>query len=158
MENVSDNIQSKRKGLYDKICENKEVANLLMALLSNLVILCHRKGKPIEGIAFESPREFNGEITARIWFRSLSIPSVGIWGAKEDFRKYATQYSRQLYKALDKNPRISPFFEQVVEILSKYGERKGLEFKDVAMKKAIITKDDILVIKLGKETLDKWDR
>lgn len=158
MENISEYLQSRKQSLYEKITTNKEIAGLLMSFISNLVILASRKGMPIEGIEFGSPHEYQGEIKARIKFNSLSIPKIEIWGAKDDFVRYTMQYSKHLYKALDKNPRIGYFFEKLMDVFEKYGERKGLTWSEVCFKKAIITKEDYLVIKLGKETLDKWNR
>jgi hypothetical protein len=158
MDNVSQFLQSRKQSLYEKICANKEVAGLLMSFISNLVIMCHRKGTPIEGISFGSPHEYQGEIKAKIKFSSLSIPKIEIWGAKDDFVRYTMQYSKHLYKTLEKNPGVGYFFEKLMDVLELHGERHGLEWNQVCFKKAIITKDDYLVIKLGKETLDKWNR
>ncbi len=158
MKNVSEFLQGKKGGLYEKVISNKEVSSLLMALLSNLVILCHKKGTPLEGLVFDTPHEANGDVTARIRFNSIALPSAQIWEGGNGFVAYTAQYGRSLYKALEKNPRIGKFFEDVVDVLDKYGRRKGLEFSEVAFKKAIITKENVFVLKMGRETLDKWSR
>lgn len=158
MQNVSEFMQGRKTNLYEKVLENSQVAGLLMALLSNLVIVCHKRGTPIEGLSFDAPREANGDVTGRIHFNSLSIPSVYIWEEGASFKSYVAQYGRNLYKCLEKNPRIGKFFEQLVDVLEKYGRRKGIAFPDVSFKKAIITQDDVFVMKMGRETLDKWSR
>jgi hypothetical protein len=158
VKNVSEFLQEKRQGLYEKVLENKEVAGLLMSLLANLVVLAHKRNVPIEGIDFGQPFEAMNEVRGQIRFNSLSIPSASIWGANNDFVRYSAQYGEHLWKALQKNPRIGKFFEQVVDVMDGYCQRKRIEFKDLHFKKAIITKENVLVVKLGKETLDRWGR
>ena len=157
MQNVSEFLQTTQKGLYQKCCENDQMAKFFMAFLSNLVLICHKKGTPIEGIAFEAPFKQGEEVRGKINFHSLAIASAQIWGGN-DFKRYVSQHSNSLWKALDKNPAIGRFVEQVANVLEKHGERNGLVWKDVSFKKAVIAREDVLIITLGKDTLDKWGR
>lgn len=131
---------------------------MIMGLISRLVIMAHQYGKPIQGIFISSPKWSGRKITAHIEFNSLLVVSHGMWGGKSDLRDYVGSKARHMSMVFDKNPRILHFFTELVQMIDSFCETKRIPFADVKLEKSVITPDNVLMVSVSTDHLNKWER
>jgi hypothetical protein len=155
-DNVAQAIEEATVGLIDKLNTNVAIANVVMALLGRLVIIAAQRGKPIEGIALESPQWSGNGLRAKITFNSLSIIPYGVWSGQSDVMKYALSRSAHLAKVFQKNPGLIKFFTELVMKLDAFSSSRGIQWVDLQLSKAFITPSDVLVLNVAKEHTGRW--
>ena len=157
-QNVAEAIETKSGNLFDKLCSNGDVSNLIMALVGRLVIMAHQMGKPLEGIAIDKAVWSGRKLSARIVFNSLIIPSPGIWAGQSDLKIYVASKAANLARVFDKNSGVLVFFNDFVNKLDQFCTHKSIAFKDLKLEKSIITPDNILMVSVSIDHLGKWER
>jgi hypothetical protein len=148
--NVAETIEGRQSTLFEKLSSNNDLANVIMAFLGKIVLMCHQRGKPIQGVETTDVVEVNDEFRFGLSFNDLVITPMGIWQNQGSILHYAQSRSVHLAKALERNGKIMRTFTQLVEAVEKRCQRKGMSFKDFKLKKAIIhPKTDTCIIKCG---------
>lgn len=160
-QNVYEQLAIEKKNLADKLGENAEIGNIVLALLGRLIILSQERGRPIEGIATApllNSKLGNGDLVIRskITFNALSIIRPAMWQLQSDFARYTLSKARGLALALQRNPKLSDFFENIVEAIDQWCRSENVQFPGVRVKQAIISNPgDVLVLKVGRKLLDE---
>lgn len=153
-ENVAQTLETNSVGLYQKLAQNEDVSNVIMALLTRIIVMCRQWGKPIQGVSFGNVNESDGEIRFGMSFSNLALPAMDLWQPQENIAKYGESKAARLAKVIEGNPRLLKVFGDVVNIAEKMCERKGKQFKDFQIKKAFIhPKTNVCVIRSGAPEL-----
>jgi hypothetical protein len=152
-QNVWEQIGAKSTSLQEKLEQNTDVANTVMSLLGNLIVVANAKGVPFEGICFGELHETGGEFTSKIGFSTLNIGLIPQVTARFEFMDYAKARSWSMARALERSPRMQTFFEALVQAVEKYSLAKGIPFQALKVYKRIVTPDNVLVFKVGREVL-----
>ena len=157
---VYDQLASKKESLADRFGLNPELGNVVLALLGRLVIICQERGKPIEGIIIgpiATTQSNNKDLTLRahVIFGSVAVSRSAMWQLQTDFAKYAQSKAAGLALALQRNPTLANFFEDLAMCVDNWSKEIRLPFENIKVKQSIISvPGDIFVLKLGKELLD----
>ena len=148
---VYEQMVDTRKGLLDKLCENEEMASVVMGLLARLIFICEsEKGKPVTGMTFDAWSHDYGVFKSRVHFNSLYVQRSHMWGAQRDFDRYVGQKAGKLALALSDNPAMGKWFEDLIEAVNQYALDKGFLFKNLTFTKHIITNNDVVVLEVGR--------
>lgn len=155
---VATAIEGRSQTLFEKIISNNDVANMIMALVSQLVIMSNQKGTPIEGIRISEPIwSDNNTLSARIEFSAINLTqSLGIWNTQDDMRNYVASKSAHLAKVFDRNPNVLTAFRNIVNSFDKFCDQKRIKFSSLKFEKSIISRENILAIIISKEHFNKW--
>ena len=154
--NVHAEIAKRSERLADKLGANPDLANVILGFLGRLIIMCSQMNRPIEGIILsplDSKTELNGDVvfTSNINFSLLAVRPPSLWQPQTDFAEFAAARAQGLAMALGKNPNLSEFFQSLASQIESYGNAKGIPFNDLRIKNPFISKDHVLVIRVGKE-------
>ena len=149
--NASQAIANNKPLLLQRIEENEEIANVLIALLGKLVIQYSKAGQIIMSPVGCSDNEFTSRIT--VVDRPLITPPQLVM--HNDLRDYMAAKNIALAKVLTLNKHIADFFQELVSRISAYADFKGIPFKDlrVVQGSAIISKDNVFAMKVGRDAI-----
>ena len=151
IENASQAIASDKPYLLEKIEQNTDIANVLIAMLGKLVISYRTAGQikmaPIQVI----DNEFRSRV--EVVGTPLSLPPQLVM--HNDLRDYMTAKNIALARVLTLNKPIADFFQELVMRLVAYADFHHIAFKDlrVVQGSAFISKDNKFVIKVGRESV-----
>jgi len=140
-------------GTAEKAAENVQLANLFMGLLGRMIVEAQQRGKPLEAIAIGRPEVVNGTtIAARVEWRSI-IPasSAGaefISSRYSDVGDFIAAKAAGLSRACARNPQFVRFLNSFFGVVENLCRHKGWKFEDVRVTRAILSKEDSLVITL----------
>jgi hypothetical protein len=148
--NVAEVLEGRATTLFEKLAQNNDLSNVIMAFLGRIVLMCNKMGKPIEGVITTEVNESNDEFRFGVTFNSLIMSPPGLWQAQGDILTYAKARSIHLAKALERNNKLMHTFTNLVEAVSRYCDRKGLSFKDFKIKKAFVhPKTNTCIVRAG---------
>ena len=158
-QNVAEQISSSKPKLYQKIVENEDITNILIALLGKLVITYSRAGEIRLSPIVVAGNEFRSRI--EIVGNPLVLPPRLV--IHNDLRDYMASKNIALSRVLALNKHVADFFQELLERLVSYSEFNHIDFKDLKVVQgcAFISKDHEIVIKVGKESIEDltpWDR
>lgn len=145
-ENVLQQLETKSQGLAAKMQDNIEVAKVFMGFLGRVILMAAQKGLPVEGITFSNPQMEEKRITAHITFTSLSVPTGQLYGRSSNFQEFVGAKSKNMARALQRNPGIVTFFDRVLRLIDGYADFKGIPFARLKVYKAFIDPDNNLVL------------
>lgn len=151
-------MADQRPRLLERLGQNPDLCNFVLALLGRSIVLCAERGLPLQGIEFDSIQAQDlptGDVVfrARVIFGRMPVNAASIWPPQSDFAKYARSKAHGLGMALHKNPKLNEFFQTLVEHVEKYADHKGYQFGRLKVQKAIITTADIMVLQVGLNVL-----
>lgn len=151
-------LADNKPSLLERLGQNSDLSNFVLALLSRAIVICAQRGKPLEGIEFSGLQASDLPtqdvvFRARLIFHDMAITAASIWPPQSDFARYARAKAYGLGMALQKNPRLNFFFQAILEHIGQYADRRGLKFGALKVQKAIITTADILVLQVGQNVL-----
>jgi hypothetical protein len=150
-QDVYSQLANERKSLLDKICENEELASVIMGLLARLVYVCeHDKGMPVTGMKMDAWSCDDSTFKSRVHFSPLAHSKPLLWGAHSDFSRYARAKAGNLARALSDNPKLEESFQSLVEAISQHAEHKGIPFPALCFTEHIITMDNVIVLKVAR--------
>jgi hypothetical protein len=123
-----------------------------MALLSNLIVLCNRKGKAVKDVrighvevnsqaAVRAPVRFNGG--AATTERTLAEE-------RGEFADYAGRKAARLATALDQNPNLTFFLGRLVEAAKNYAAYHEIPYHRLRVDGAIIDRNNTLFMRLTR--------
>ena len=149
-QNVAEEIESKASTLFEKLASNVDLSNVIMGFLGRVIIICKEKGKPIQGVSTTEVTESNDEFRFGLSFNTLVITPMAIWQAQHDLVHYIQSRSSSLAQVLQRNQKLVGTFNDLVSVIDKYCQRKGMKFRDFKVKKAFIhPKTNTCVIRAG---------
>lgn len=146
---VYEELANEQENLLKKIASNDELSSVVMGLLGRLIYVAEvEKNKPVTGISIAEWTANDGRFSARVSFHSISLSTRLMWGAQTSFNRYAAIKAGRMAKALSDNPSLGKSFQELVEGIDAYARHKGIPFKDLEMREHIITRDDVIVLKV----------
>lgn len=150
-QNVSQQIADTKPLLLQKIEENGEIANVLMALLGKLVINYRTQGEIRMAPIMVEDNEFRSRII--VIQNPLARPPRLVM--HNDLRDYMVAKNIALAKVLTLNKDIADFFQELVSRLVAYSDFKNIPFKELRVIQggAFITKDHEFVLRVGREAI-----
>lgn len=152
--NVAEVFENRASTLFDKLVENQDLANVVMGFLGRIILMCHQKGLPIEGVVTTDVNEFDDEFRFGVAFSHIVASPMGLWQAQGDILTYAKSRSTHLAKALERNAKIMKTFRNLIEAVDQYCKRKRISFSSLKVKKAFIhPKTNVCVIRTGEPDL-----
>lgn len=160
MNTVYERLASEKPRLLEKLGTNTDLCNFVLGLLGRIVIMATQRGIPRSGVTLgplAQELRINGDLSIRskVSFNRLVVNAPAMWTLQSDFAKYAQAKARGLGLALQENPKVAASFQDLLEVVERWAEDKGLPFRDVKVKQAIISNPgDMLVLKVGKDILD----
>ena len=146
METVFDRLAGKR--ILSDMMEQEDLTRVFMALLHSLCDVANRKGVGLESISFSTPQITGHTIKATALFGHGGSSSAGESGISGDVTKFFMQKNARCARALEKNPRIEIFWEQVLTLVRNYAIHKHGMYEFTKVSKAIITPDNVISISL----------
>lgn len=150
-ENVWQALNGNAPSLAHKLETNVDLSNTIMAILGSLIVLAHEQNVPFEGITFDALSESHGVFKSQLRFSTLNVGTITQPATRSDFMEYARARSHNLARALERSPRLRTFFEDLVDALDKYAIEKNIPFETLKISKRIVTPDNILVFKVGRD-------
>ena len=146
---VAEEIGNEKPRLLAKICENEDVANVLIALLGKLVITYRTAGE----IRFSPLQVTDNEFRSRISIIENPIIKPPQLAVRNDLRDYMASKNISLAKVLLLNRHVADFFQELVSRMVNYCDFRHIQFKDLKIITggAFISKDGELVIRVGKD-------
>lgn len=157
--NVTEVLAGKAQTLLEKLVTNPDLCNFILGLLGRCIVVCANLGRPIEGIEIghlDVQEIENGDLTLRapVTFHDMQVTPASIWPPQNDFAQYTRSKANGLGMALQKNPKLSVFFQEMVTRIDSYCSHRGLQFGALHVKQAVLTSNNRIVLKVGKNVLD----
>lgn len=137
--------------LRARLAKNEELTSLVMGLLGRLIFVCEvERKKPVEGMKFSGWGMDNGRFTAKFFCHGLSLVNNHAWGPRREFADFVGQKASKLALALHDNPDMEVFFQELVESIDQYSRDRSIPFDELMFIEHIITKDDVVVLKVQR--------
>lgn len=149
-ETVSGQLEDTKTGLARRLYQNGELCGALGGLLGRLVIECQRRGCGIGDvhmgpIANRGRGMFGSRVTFH--YRGMMVPAG--FGAKGTLEEYLANKGVQMAKVLAENYSVNQFFEALIQGMDSYAKDRGVQFQELWVKQAFLSKDDELAIEIG---------
>jgi hypothetical protein len=153
--NVFNHLADKNRNLLEKICTNDQLASLIMGLVKRLVYVCvNEKSFPVEGMSFSPWNVSGGEVetfTSHVTFSPIfMLREKRALTQKSDFREYVGHIALEISRAMENNPEIEKWAQELIERIDNFAAHKAIPFADLEFKEHIITMQDVVVLKIGK--------
>lgn len=151
--NVLEALSKKNKNLRVAATENADLTKTFMALLSNLIILCNRKGRSIKNVKIrnvEITRDALGAaVRASIQFGGGSvIVERSLLEERGKFFDYTQQKAGRLATAIDDNPNLIAFLGRLVTAVKNYAAHHQIPYHRLRVDGAIIDKNNVFFMRL----------
>lgn len=144
--NVFDAINAEKPSLLKRMTQNKYVADAIMGYLNVFVGLSAKQGYPIDGVRLSRLSWCQGDVfRALLSFSRVAVNKPLFLGAKSDFFRYAASKASFMATALERNPTLEEFFQNMVEQIDSWARQKGCRFEDVEIVDPIVTRDKSVV-------------
>lgn len=157
-QSVFEVMAGRQQSLLEKLGENPDLCNLVLALLGKAIVICSQRGLPLEGIemgtltATDLPTR-DVVFRAPITFHPLPVTAASIWPPQSDFAHYTRSKAYGLGMALQKNPKLAVFFQSLVQAIETYAQHRGLQFGKLKVQKSIISTSNVLVLQVGENVI-----
>ncbi len=149
---VFEQMAAKQGNLLATILTNQDAASLVMGLLGRMIYFAEvEKNMPVEGITVD-PLVIEGHtFKARVRFSPVALARSFIWSPKKEFVDYVRMKAGNMAQAMNDNPNLGKFFQDLVAGLVRYCEHKGFPFAHLQFTKHIITKDWVIVLEVARK-------
>lgn len=142
-------LESKNSGLRQTAQQNIDVAKTFNALISNLIVICNRRGRALKDVGF-GPLEVQGNVVrARVSYGVSGRRTTEYFEPRSTFYEYARRKALRLARALDENPQLADFLRRMTDTMRQYAAHKGRAFGRIKIERAIIDSNDVLTMTLA---------
>lgn len=156
--NVLEALSKKNKNLRIAATENVDLTKTYMALLSNLIVLCNRKGRAVKDVRIGhveiGDRRMNADlgwsaaVRAPIRFGGASARVESNLDARTQFYDYAQRKAERLGATIDQNPNLIQFLGRLVTAVKNYAAHHAIPYNRIRVDGAIIDKNNILYMRI----------
>jgi hypothetical protein len=156
--NVLEALSKKNKNLRVAATENADLTKTYMALLSNLIVLCNRKGRAVRDIRIgnveigdrrmDAGLGWSASVRAPIRFGTAAARGEANLDARREFFDYAQRKAERLAGTLDRNPHLIAFLGRLVTSVKNYAAYHAIPYNRIRVDGAIIDKNDTLFMRL----------
>jgi hypothetical protein len=138
-------LADRNQNMMEGMAANVDIAKTLTCLVSNLVNMCNKRSCKLSSVRFGTVNINYKKLKAKILFdqRGYEPPLY------EKEKSWMTRKNIRMVKAMHDNPAFLRFFGSVVNALEIYARSKNRKYVSLRIEKAIIDRDDHLVMELN---------
>jgi hypothetical protein len=138
-------LEDRNGALLDAAVANVDVAKTLTCLVSNLVNLCNKKSCKLSEVRFGTVEINYKKLKAKILFDQHGYEPP----LYEKEKNWMSRKNIRMVRAMHQNPAFLRFFGSVINALEIYARSKNRRYTSLRVEKAIIDRDDHLVMELN---------